>query len=142
MTGSSGLSVEVFYTHFRNKPDQWINLTTGLGAMGYGLPAAVGVAQYQTRKYTFESDGSLMMNLQELQTLKTLNRPVTIFLQNNDGYASIRATQENYFEGRFVGTGPSSRLEIPQFEKVADAFGFDYIAISDIAMLIVRLNRL
>jgi acetolactate synthase-1/2/3 large subunit len=53
-------------------------------------------------------------------------------LQNNDGYASIRSTQENYFEGRFVGTGPSSRLEIPQFEKVADAFGFDYIAISDI----------
>ena len=133
VTGSSGLSVEVFYTHFRNKPDQWINLTTGLGAMGYGLPAAVGVASVSNQKiYLFESDGSLMMNLQELQTLKTLNRPVTIFLQNNDGYASIRATQENYFEGRFVGTGPSSCLELPQFEKVADAFGFDYIAISDI----------
>ena len=133
VTGSSGLSVEVFYTHFRNKPDQWINLTTGLGAMGYGLPAAVGVTSVSDQKiYLFESDGSLMMNLQELQTLKTLNRPMTIFLLNNEGYASIRATQENYFEGRFVGTGPSSRLEMPQFEKVADAFGFDYIAISDI----------
>lgn len=133
VTGSSGLSVEVFYTHFRNKPDQWISLTTGLGAMGYGLPAAVGVTSVSDQKiYLFESDGSLMMNLQELQTLKTLNRPMTIFLLNNEGYASIRATQENYFEGRFVGTGPSSRLEMPQFEKVADAFGFDYIAISDI----------
>jgi acetolactate synthase-1/2/3 large subunit len=101
--------------------------------MGYGLPAAVGVTSVSDQKiYLFESDGSLMMNLQELQTLKTLNRPMTIFLLNNEGYASIRATQENYFEGRFVGTGPSSRLEMPQFEKVADAFGFDYIAISDI----------
>jgi len=133
VTGSSGLSVEVFYTHFRNKPDQWISLTTGLGAMGYGLPAAVGVTSVSDQKiYLFESDGSLMMNLQELQTLKTLNRPMTIFLLNNEGYASIRATQENYFEGRFVGTGPSSGLEMPQFEKVAEAFGFDYIAISDI----------
>lgn len=133
VTGSSGLSVEVFYTHFRNKPDQWINLTTGLGAMGYGLPATVGVASVSNRKiYLFESDGSLMMNLQELQTLNTLNHPVTVFLQNNDGYASIRATQENYFDGRLVGTGPSSRLELPQFEKVAEAFGFDYLAISSL----------
>ena len=133
VTGSSGLAIEVFYTHFRNRGGQWIGLTTGLGAMGYGLPALLGVAAATNEKvYLFESDGSLMMNLQELQSLKTLNVPVTIFLQNNDGYASIRATQENYFEGRFVGTGPSSKLEIPSIKKVALGFGFEYMAINNL----------
>jgi acetolactate synthase-1/2/3 large subunit len=131
VTGSSGLAVEVFYTHFRNREKQWIGLTTGLGAMGYGLPAALGVAAASKDKvFLFESDGSLMMNLQELQSLKTLAHPVTIFVQNNDGYASIRATQENYFNGRFVATGPSSRLEIPSIKKLAEAFGFEYAVIS------------
>lgn len=133
VTGSSGLAIEVFYTHFRNRGGQWIALTTGLGAMGYGLPALLGVAAVSKDKvYLLESDGSLMMNLQELQSLMTLGHPVTIFVQNNDGYASIRATQENYFAGRFVGTGPSSQLEIPSIEKVAASFGFEYMSISSL----------
>ena len=74
-----------------------------------------------------------MMNLQELQSLKTLGHPGTIFVQNNDGYASIRATQENYFSSRFVGTGPTSKLEIPSFEMVAQSFGFEYMSISSLA---------
>jgi len=133
VTGSSGLSVEVFYTHFRNLKGQWIALTTGLGGMGYGLPAALGVAAASKEKiYLIESDGSLMMNLQELQSLKTLGCPITIFVQNNDGYASIRSTQENYFNRRYVGTGPSSRLEIPSIEKLATSFGFEYLVISSL----------
>tara|TARA_A100001037_G_scaffold291178_1_gene304905 strand:- start:9062 stop:10906 length:1845 start_codon:yes stop_codon:yes gene_type:complete len=133
VTGSSGLAVEVFYTHFKNRDGQWIGLTTGLGAMGYGLPALLGVAAAAKEKvYLYESDGSLMMNLQELQSLNTLGHPVTIFIQNNDGYASIRSTQENYFAGRFVGTGPSSQLEIPSFEKIAESFGFEYMSIKNL----------
>jgi len=142
VTGSSGLAIEVFYTHFRNRDGQWIGLTTGLGAMGYGLPALLGVAAAAKDKvYLFESDGSLMMNLQELQSLKTLDHPVTIFVQNNDGYASIRATQENYFAGRFVGTGPSSQLEIPSFEKIADSFGFEYMSISSLKNIDENLKK-
>ncbi len=142
VTGSSGLAIEVFYTHFRNQSDQWIALTTGLGSMGYGLPALLGASAAGSGKcFLFESDGSMMMNLQELQSLKTLDNPLTIFVQNNGGYASIRATQENYFESRFVGTGSTSKLEVPDFEKVAASFGFDFMRItaeSDISALLKR----
>ena len=142
VTGSSGLAIEVFYTHFRNRDGQWIGLTTGLGAMGYGLPSLLGVAAASKDKvYLFESDGSLMMNLQELQSLKTLGHPVTIFIQNNDGYASIRATQENYFASRFVGTGPSSQLEIPSIEKIADGFGFEYMSISSLDAISTKITK-
>ena len=132
VTGSSGLSVEVFYTHFKNKIGQKTFLTTGLGAMGYGLPALLGASEATNKKVIlFESDGSLMMNLQELQSLKSRGRDKLIFVMNNGGYASIRATQRNYFNGRLVATDPNSGLEIPEINKIAVCFGFDYCKISD-----------
>ena len=131
VTGSSGLSVEVFYTHFKNKIGQKTFLTTGLGAMGYGLPALLGASEATDKKIIlFESDGSLMMNLQELQSLKSRGGNKLIFVMNNGGYASIRATQRNYFNGRLVATDPNSGLEIPEIDKIAACFGFDYCKIS------------
>ena len=142
ITGSSGLAVEVFHTHFRNKIDQRICLTTGLGAMGYGLPALLGACEAKNQKiFLFESDGSLMMNLQELQSIKTRSKPAVIFVMNNNGYASIRTTQSNYFQGRFVATGPSSGLQIPDIEKVADCFGFDFLRISKTAKIMDNLQK-
>ena len=133
VTGSSGLSVEVFYTHFKNKIGQRTFLTTGLGAMGYGLPALLGASEAIDKKVIlFESDGSLMMNLQELQSLKSRGGDKLIFVMNNGGYASIRATQI-IFNGRLVATDPNSGLEIPEIKKVAACFGFDYCKISDFA---------
>ena len=132
VTGSSGLSVEVFHTHFKNKIGQKTFLTTGLGAMGYGLPALLGASEATNKKVIlFESDGSLMMNLQELQSLKSRGRDKLIFVMNNGGYASIRATQRNYFNGRLVATDPNSGLEIPEINKIAVCFGYDYCKISD-----------
>ena len=142
ITGSSGLSVEVFYTHFRNKIGQRLFLTTGLGAMGYGLPALLGASEASNEKiYLFESDGSLMMNLQELQSIKSRAKPATIFVMNNDGYASIRTTQKNYFEGRFVATGPSSGLQIPPIEKIAECFGFEFLRIESNDEMLPLLER-
>ena len=127
ITGSSGLAVEVFYTVFRNKSGQRMFLTSGLGSMGYGLPAAIGACIGAGRIPTVcvESDGSLMLNLQELATLKALNLPITVVVMNNGGYASIRNTQRNYFEGRYLGTGSDSGLYIPDFVAIAKAIGFD-----------------
>ena len=125
ITGSSGLAVEVFYTVFRNKVGQRMFLTSGLGSMGYGIAAAIGACIGAGRIPTVcvESDGSLMLNLQELATLKALNLPITVVVMNNGGYASIRNTQRNYFEERYLGTGPASGLFIPDFVEVAKGMG-------------------
>ena len=79
-----------------------------------------------------------MMNLQELQTIKTYNYNATIFVMNNNGYASIRATQNNYFDGRLVGTSASSGLEIPNIEKLLIVL--DIIILILIQKAIYKLN--
>lgn len=142
ITGSSGLGIEVFYAHFKNKENQRISLTTGLGAMGYGVPALLGASEaVKGKTYLIESDGSLMMNLQELQSIKSRSNQIVIFILNNNGYASIRATQLNYFEGRLVGTGNSSGLEIPEIEKIANCFGFDYLRLDQSCALNKTIKR-
>ena len=126
VTGSSGLSVEIFHVGFRNKTGQRIFLTTALGSMGFGLPAVVGVAQTDRvgELILFESDGSFMTNIQELATLKGIETRVLIFLINNGGYASIRSSQKKHF-GKVMGTDGTSGLVFPNFNKVINAFGFD-----------------
>ncbi|KZS65376.1 MULTISPECIES: thiamine pyrophosphate-binding protein [Mycobacterium] len=137
VTGSSGLAIEIFHTGFANKPGQRIFLTSGLGAMGYGLPAMVGAGLASDAKsfVGIEGDGSLMMNVQELQTIRMLDLPLKLFLFNNGGYASIRNTQRNYFEGHYVGTGPEGRLGLPDFVALAKANGIESMRIQDVGEL-------
>ena len=136
-TGSSGLAVEVFYTVFRNKPGQRVFLTSGLGSMGYGLPAAIGACLANDRKpmVAVESDGSLQLNLQEFATLAAQQLPISLIVMNNGGYASIRNTQRNYFAGRFIGTGPEAGLLLPDLEQIAATYGLPFRRISDAAEL-------
>jgi acetolactate synthase-1/2/3 large subunit len=137
VTGSSGLAVEVFYTAFRNKKGQRMFLTSGLGSMGYGLPAAIGacIGAGGMPTVCVESDGSLMLNLQELATLKQLDLPITLVIMNNNGYASIRNTQKNYFDQRYIGSGPASGLLIPDLMSIAAALGIDCLRVSDASEL-------
>ncbi|WP_135081952.1 thiamine pyrophosphate-binding protein [Terasakiella sp. SH-1] len=125
VTGSSGLAVEAFYTAFRNKEGQRVMLTSGLGSMGYGLPAAIGACLANDSKpmVCVESDGSLQLNLQELSTLYQQQLPICMFIMNNAGYGSIRNTQRNYFDGRFVGTGKEAGLHIPDIVGLCDTIG-------------------
>ncbi len=103
---------------------------SAVASMGYGLPAAIGTCISGNRKKTIclEGDGSIMMNLQELQTIQTNKLPIMIFLINNNGYHSIRLTQTNLFgEHTKVGIGPESGdLSFPDFEKIAKAFEYPY----------------
>ena len=105
---------------------------SAVASMGYGLPAAIGTCIGGGRRETIclEGDGSIMMNLQELQTIITNRLPIKIFLINNNGYHSIRLTQTNLFNDHSkIGIGPESGdLSFPQFSKIAEAFGFDYYA--------------
>lgn len=142
-TGSSGLAVEVFYSVFRNKPGQRVFLTSGLGAMGYGLPAAIGAcfAGASQPMVALESDGSLQLNIQELATLRGHQLPICLIIMNNQGYASIRNTQRNYFNSRFVGTGPEAGLFLPDLEKVADTYGLPFVRISDVSELKPKLRQ-
>ncbi|WP_417511920.1 thiamine pyrophosphate-binding protein [Methylophaga sp.] len=137
ITGSSGLAVEVFYSTFVNKPGQRIFLTSGLGSMGYGLPAAIGGCLASGKKpvVSVEGDGSLQLNLQELSTLKSLNLPIRMFIMNNNGYASIRNTQRNYFDERYVATGQEAGLLIPDLVKLAEAIGLEAVRINDASEL-------
>lgn len=104
---------------------------SAIASMGYGLPAAIGTCVGGGRRNTIclEGDGSIMMNLQELQTILTNKLPIKIFLINNSGYHSIRITQTNLFNKNFVGIGPESGdLSFPEYKKIAEAFGYRYFS--------------
>lgn len=107
-------------------------INSAVASMGYGLPAAIGacIACGKQPTICLEGDGSIMMNLQELQTILTNKLPVKMFLINNQGYHSIRQTQNNLFKEHCkVGIGPESGdLSFPDFEKLAEAFGFRYLS--------------
>ncbi len=108
-------------------------INNAIASMGYGLPAAIGLCIAGNRKDTvcLEGDGSIMMNLQELQTIVTNKLPIKIFLINNNGYHSIRITQNNLFsEHSKVGIGEESGdLSFPDFKKIASAFGIPYFSV-------------
>ncbi len=114
------------------RPGQRLYTNSGSAPMGYDLPAAVGAAiAFPGRPIVcLAGDGSIQMNLQELQTIATHRLPIKIFVLNNKGYHSIRQTQQNYFPDNIVGCGEESGLGFPDFEKVAAAYGMPYSKIS------------
>lgn len=128
VTGNGSACVIGFQTaHIRRGQRLWTN--SGCATMGYDLPAAIGVCAAtgnSQRVIAIAGDGSIMMNLQELQTIAGYRLPVKVFLLNNSGYVSIFQTQRNFFNGREVGGGPKSHVTFPEFRRVAEAFGFAY----------------
>ena len=119
--------------HVIKKGTRFAN-NSAVASMGYGLPAAIGTCIGGGRRETIclEGDGSIMMNLQELQTILTNRLPIKIFLINNSGYHSIRITQTNLFSHHCkVGIGTESGdLSFPEFKKLAEAFGYPYYSAS------------
>ena len=107
------------------KTGQRLYTNSGCASMGYDLPAAIGaaIANPSRRVICLAGDGSVMMNLQELQTIISNELNVKIVILNNNGYSSIRQTQNNYFSDNIVGCGPESGLNFPDFTKLGTAFG-------------------
>jgi acetolactate synthase-1/2/3 large subunit len=107
------------------KNGQRFIVNVGCGNMGYGLPSAIGacIASDRQRTICLEGDGSLQLNIQELQTVFHHQLPLKIFVFNNGGYLSIRSTQENLFNGFLVGESKNSGLSFPDYVKVANAYG-------------------
>jgi acetolactate synthase-1/2/3 large subunit len=124
VTGDGTACVTVFQAA-DIKDGQRLYTNSGCASMGYDLPAAIG-AYYGSggkRIICLAGDGSIMMNVQELQTIYGLNLPVKIFLLNNDGYHSIRQAQHNYFPDNIIGCGPDSGLTFPNYQRLAAGFG-------------------
>lgn len=113
------------------------------GSMGYDLPAAVGAAVATGRRVIcVTGDGSIMMNLQELQTISHNDLPVKVIVFSNDGYEAIRQTHKNFFGGLLFGCDVHSGISFPNFSQIAGAFGFEYLLCKTNADVGVALNRL
>jgi acetolactate synthase-1/2/3 large subunit len=123
--GNSGSGIEIFLFACPTRTGQRIFHTAGLGAMGCALPNSIGVCIAGGRKRTIcvDGDGGFMFNIQELATVRHRNLPIKFFILNNDGYASIRASQANFFGSPLLGCDESTGLLIPDLCKVATAFG-------------------
>jgi acetolactate synthase-1/2/3 large subunit len=128
VTGNGSACVVSFQTADLKRGQRlWTN--SGCATMGYDLPAAIGISTAigkDKRVICICGDGSIMMNIQEMQTIAGNGLPVKIFLLNNNGYVSIFQTHRNFFNGVEVGGGPKSNVTFPEFRKVAEAFGFSY----------------
>jgi acetolactate synthase-1/2/3 large subunit len=125
ISGNSGSGIEIFLFACPTRTGQRIFHTAGLGAMGCALPNSIGVCLAGGRKRTVcvDGDGGFMFNIQELATVKHLNLPIKFFILNNDGYASIRASQASFFGSALLGCDESTGLLIPDLCKVAASFG-------------------
>jgi len=128
---SDGSAHVVTLQTFPLSKDQRLFTNVGCASMGYGFPAAIGAAFANNQDVIcIEGDGSLQMNIQELQTLVHYKLPVKLFVINNDGYLSIKITQENFFNGNEVAAGKNSGVSFPDLEKLCKAYGLPYVSIS------------
>jgi acetolactate synthase-1/2/3 large subunit len=142
--GSSGGCSEVTMQAFRIKKDQRMFNSEGLGPMGFGIAASIGgcVASGNQETICIDGDGGFIMNIQELEVVKRLNLPIKFFVLNNDGYVSIRNTQNTHFNGNLVASGVDSGLTLPSIESQAHAYNIPYARIEKPKSLHSRLEAI
>ena len=133
VVGSSGSAIEIYLLAFPTLHSQRLFHTAGLGAMGYGVPMAIGVATASPGREVIavDGDGGFMFNIQELETIRRLHLPIKFFVMNNDGYSSIRASQKAYFGEAKLGSDKSNGLTVPSLTQVAAAFGLSSTVIKN-----------
>lgn len=132
VTGN-GTAYTCTYQAMKVKKGVRVFANQGCAAMGYDLPAAIGAvtANENGRTVLVTGDGSLQMNIQELQTLLTYKMPLKIFVLENEGYLAIKTTQKAFFGGKFTGSNPASGVICPNLEKITAAYGIPYLSVSE-----------
>lgn len=130
---SDGSAHVVAMQSYRLKKDQRLFTNVGCASMGYGLPAAIGACFGNNLKplICLEGDGSIQMNIQELQTLKHYNLPIKLFVINNDGYLSIKITQQSFFDGKEFASGKNNGISFPELKKICKAYDLQYFCIKN-----------
>jgi acetolactate synthase-1/2/3 large subunit len=143
VSGSSGSAIELFLLALRVKAGQRVFHTTALGAMGFGIAASIGACMACGRRRTVcvDGDGGFQFNIQELETVARLKLPVTFFVMNNNGYASIRASQTNFFGEARIGCDASNGQSLPDVRRVAEAYGIATDLIADQTNLAADVRR-
>jgi acetolactate synthase-1/2/3 large subunit len=126
---SSGGAFTVMYQAFSQQEGQMIVSNKGLASMGYGLSGAIGAcfANPNRRVIVVEGDGGFCQNLQELATVRSNNLNLKMFIFSNEGYASIRMTQRNYFDGAYLGCDTQTGLGFPNWRKLMEAYEIDFV---------------
>ncbi len=104
----------------------------GCAAMGYGLPASIGacVSNDKGKTICVTGDGSIQMNIQELQTIVSNNIPLKLFVLENESYLAIKTTQKAFFKGNFTGSNPTSGVVCPDMKRIAEAYGIPFVRVS------------
>lgn len=104
----------------------------GCAAMGYGLPASIGacVSNENGKTICVTGDGSIQMNLQELQTIVSYKLPLKLFVLENESYLAIKTTQKAFFKGNFTGSNPASGVVCPDLRRIAEAYGIPFVRVS------------
>ena len=125
------------------KPNQRVIVNSGCATMGYDLPAAIGACFGNNKKSVIcvTGDGSIQLNIQELQTIVHYKLPIKIFVLNNQGYISIRNTQKNFFNGFFVGANKKSGVSCPDMIKIAKAYGISTLTIKNHEELEYKIKK-
>jgi len=144
VSGSSGSGIEIFLLACPTRSGQRIFHTAGLGAMGYGLPMSIGVCIGSGGRQTIlvDGDGGFQFNIQELETVRRLQLPIKFFVLNNDGYASIRASQKAYFGEATIGADAATGLTIPNLSKIAASYDIPAVVIEDQTNLREEVRRI
>jgi acetolactate synthase-1/2/3 large subunit len=144
VSGSSGSGIEIFLLACPTRSGQRIFHTAGLGAMGYGLPMSIAVCIGAGRQQTIlvDGDGGFQFNIQELETVRRLQLPIKSFVLNNDGYASIRASQKAYFGEAQIGADAATGLTVPNLSKIAASYDIPAVVIKDQSNLREEVRRI
>ncbi len=120
-------SIDAWLRHGNTTPSQRSFVNVNCGSMGDDITLAIGVAAASHKPVVIETgDGSFMMNLQELATIKHNQLPIKIVVMSNGGYNALRSTFKNYFDGVNAGCDAESGISFPDFSKIAEAFGIPY----------------
>jgi len=130
--GSSGACSEVTMQAFKCKKGTRVYNSEGLGSMGFGVPAAIGACLASDREtISIDGDGGFVMNIQELELVHRYQLPIKFFVLNNNGYGSIKTTQNTHFCGKLVASDPSSGLTLPSVELNAAAYKIPFVRINN-----------
>ncbi len=143
VTADAGLTGAITAGSLKLKEGMRALSSIAQGEMGYALPGAFGAAELNgSMVVAVCGDGSVMMNLQELQTLVRNNYNIKVIIVDNNGYSGVRHGQKAHFRGKSIGTDPSNGIDFPDYEKVAQAFGIESVHIHGVCDMEAGIERI